>query len=248
MEIDLWPSTETNNILGCSEVFHTFLFRGITASQLAHITENKKARYLSSWCFKSLFSFPDPISALVLDPNSRMHPLRKKVVTASVNFDFLRGQFNSFISLGIYKRSPMSQTLCRAGGGAWGIRSLFSTLKASICPEEQIWLKNKRIVMPVALVQGESRKASLGVEGTWAGPWWRGMMRGGRLECSSHANALLSFPVFFPFLLFSFTFDHPAFLTIMMLFNKLALSRAKPKVVVVSGEVQWCWLRQGSWI
>lgn len=124
MEIDLWPSTETNNILGCSEVFHTFLFRGITASQLAHITENKKARYLSSWCFKSLFSFPDPISALVLDPNSRMHPLRKKVVTASVNYDFLRGQFNSFISLGIYKRSPMSQTLCRAGGGAWGIRSL----------------------------------------------------------------------------------------------------------------------------
>lgn len=71
-------------------------------------------------------------------------------------------------------------------------------------------------------------------------------MRGGRLEGSSHANALLSFPVFFPFLLFSFTFDHPAFLIIMMLFNKLALSRAKPKVVVVSGEVQWCWLRQGS--
>lgn len=98
----------------------------------------------------------------------------------------------------------------------------------------------KRTVMPVALIQTrnkllvpENMAFELDLDGVvWFVGW----------------AALLITNAFFPFLLFPLcpsippSFLPPDFLIIMMLFSKLALTRAKPKVGVSSSGIKWCWL------
>lgn len=72
------------------------------------------------------------------------------------------------------------------------------------------------------------------------------MAGGGEPDCSSQTNTLLPIPIFLLLLLFSFPLPFlssllpPAFLTVMMLFSKQAVSRAKPKVGVKSSGLKWC--------